>query len=228
MKKECSDEWLSRGKRYWGEHQISNDDVKQSFLLQEDAIIKLLGLFDWHRILEVGCGPFGMIYFIPNAKKKIGIDPLINFYKNDVKFITESNNLVLTNTSGEKLDSIENTSIDVVIVYNVLDHTSKPDEVISEIYRVLKNEGIVYINCHIIRGILCPVRKLLKIFDPAHPHHFSQKDIQKLLEMNQFKTKKEILIKSRYDVVSLKTILTRFYISNFTIFGEKKINNEQR
>ena len=139
MKKECSDEWLARGKRYWGEHQISNDDVKQSFLLQEDAIIKLLGLFDWHRILEVGCGYGRILKRIREAFPKAqitGLDISIEQIKNAKELLRDVEFSVQDIYNGIPF---KDKHFDVVFTSEFMMHV--PPENLQDVYNELKRAG---------------------------------------------------------------------------------------
>lgn len=127
-------------------------------------------------VLEVGCGPKGMIHYIP-AKQKVGIDPLIENYKKlgiledgDVKHLTGV---------GEELD-FPDENFDIIICFNVLDHCEKPPTVCKEMCRVLKNDGRIIFHSHCITPLVKPIRIFLKYVDKPHPWHFTPKEIKNM------------------------------------------------
>ncbi|MEM2191918.1 MAG: class I SAM-dependent methyltransferase [Archaeoglobaceae archaeon] len=129
-------------------------------------------------ILEVGCGKFGLIYFIPDSKIKVGIEPLIHIYSEDIDF-NKSSNIDLIRGIGEYIP-FKDSSFDFIIIFNVLDHTMDPKKVMREVKRVCKNDGrvIFMMNTFEIPLIL---RKILNFFDKPHPHHFNKKEILNML-----------------------------------------------
>ena len=174
-------------KKYW-EWELKRDNL--SFSLFKDKIV-----------CEIGCGPFGMIYTINNAKKKIGVDPLISYYKS-IGLIKENKNIILYNAKGEIIKQIKDKSIDIVICFNVIDHTKNPDKVISEIFRIMKDEGILYLRCNIFKEFFSLFKKILRFIDPPHPHHFSRKNLRQIIENQNFRIIKE----NYYKLSSNKTI----------------------
>ncbi len=84
--------------------------------------------FEGKSILEVGCGPKGMIHYVPGAKK-VGVDPLIEEYRR--LHISEDGNVKHITGVGECL-GFEDGSFDIVVCFNVLDHSEIPQKVIKE------------------------------------------------------------------------------------------------
>ena len=136
---------LNSEKDFWKNpcnyHKFSRD--YWSLVLKRDDLS--FSFFDNKIICEIGCGPFGIIYFINKAKKKYGVDPLINFYK-EIGILKPKDDVILINTAGESVEQIEDKTIDIVICYNVLDHVLNPKKVLSEINRILNNRGILYFH----------------------------------------------------------------------------------
>ena len=81
---------------------------------------------------------------------------------------------MLINSKAERIVELEKESVDIIFALNMLDHTENPKKVLDECFRILNNNGIIYIVCNIVRNILQPIRKLLWIIDKPHPHHFSK------------------------------------------------------
>ena len=144
---------LKAEEKFWNKHEkIYKKTIDLKYFQYED--------FENKVICEVGCGASAYIFNLKNAKKRIGIDPLINYYikKNFIK--NDNPSIVLINSMAEKIIELENESVDIIFALNMLDHTEKPKKVLDECFRILKNNGIIYIVCNIVSNILGPFRKL--------------------------------------------------------------------
>jgi len=86
------------------------------------------------RVLEVGSGAHGLIFGLGN-KFGIGIDPLAEHYKR--LFPVWQGNAQTIVAIGEKLP-FSDSSFDVVLSDNVIDHAQNPIAILEEITRVLK------------------------------------------------------------------------------------------
>jgi len=133
--------------------------------------------FEGKYVLEIGCGPTGMIHYIPGLRK-VGLDSLIEEYRRLDVLKNGGVDHILGN--GERLPFKDQT-FHVVICFNVLDHTQIPESVCKEMVRVLKHRGRVIFHCHFIIPLLKPLRVLLNSFDKPHPWHFTSQEINKLL-----------------------------------------------
>jgi len=98
------------------------------------------------RVLEVGSGAHGLIFGLGN-KSGIGIDPLADHYKR--LFPVWQGNAQTIAAIGEKLP-FSDSSFDVVLSDNVIDHAENPIAILEEITRVLKPSGLFYftVNVH--------------------------------------------------------------------------------
>jgi SAM-dependent methyltransferase len=91
---------------------------------------------------------------------------------------------------------IPDESMDVITMWDVLDHIALPDPLIRRCHAVLKNEGVCFIRTPNVRVQLprARVKRLLvgmrpdrKYLQPRdHLHHYSQGSIRRLLERNGF------------------------------------------
>src|SRR5215813_6208551 len=117
------------------------------------------------KIVEVGCGPHGVVgYLFPNAVK-IGIDPLIARYRERAQPI--GNTLLVTGV-GETLP-IQDNSVDLAFCINVIDHVLNPEMVLKELGRVLKKSGELVLEAHTFPSVLIPFMFL----DKPHTYHWS-------------------------------------------------------
>ncbi len=162
----------------------------------EDSLRKFTNLNNNTRILEIGCGPAGLIFFM-NTGKRFGIDPLMDHYKKGFNKIVDFTATHCTKGMGEVLP-FKNGSFDVAIIHNALDHTAFPSLVLRETRRILKKDGIVYIGINTYSALVYLMSKAYKVFwsiFPAfikkriyppvfrpHPNIMSRKSLLKTLD----------------------------------------------
>ena len=92
--------------------------------------------FKWSQIFELGCGPLGMIEFVP-AASKIAYDPLnshfdklfCNLRSDDIRYISSP------------LDLEVLPSVDFGICFNVLDHTNDAESWFSKFCEKIRIGG---------------------------------------------------------------------------------------
>jgi FkbM family methyltransferase len=93
--------------------------------------------FDGGVVCEIGCGPFGGMLPLVEAKVKYAIDPLINEYLS-VEHDLEGMKLIAA--CGEEIP-LADESVDACYCINTLDHMYNPSRALQEIYRILKPGG---------------------------------------------------------------------------------------
>lgn len=137
-------------------------------------------------ILDIGSGPGGVAKGIHELLKSgkisntkiIALDPLMDFYKNEIKILKEDENLKLLTNKGESIE-LDSASVDLIISTNVLDHCENPEKLISEASRILKPNGLFYPSVHLVYSYLKIISPLIKYFDTNHPHHFTRSMLEK-------------------------------------------------
>ncbi|MDP6763488.1 MAG: class I SAM-dependent methyltransferase [Planctomycetota bacterium] len=149
---------------YW-ERMLAQDGLDPSF-------------FEGARVIELGCGPFGMIHYLDTPREKIGCDPLIETYR-ELGLLQDGGVTHLAGR-GERVD-LPAGSVDVVISYNVLDHVDDPLGSLREAHRLLTEGGRMYLNVHSFPGFLRPVLPWLRYVDTPHPWHFTTAGVRRLL-----------------------------------------------
>ena len=97
------------------------------------------------RVLEVGSGAHGIIFFF-GAKDGVGVDPLADHYAE--LFPQWQDKAKTIAAPGEKLP-FDNSSFDVVLCDNVVDHAENPRRILEEIARVLAPGGMLYFEVNI-------------------------------------------------------------------------------
>ena len=162
--------WLNDDRRlYWQETLNQGFGLDYNFFRNKD-------------VLEIGCGPSGIIFQIDTAKHRIGIEPmeLGNLIGEDWK------KSIVKKGVGEDLP-FEDSSFDIVISFNALDHAINPDGVIRETYRVLRDNGDFLIWIYTLRDTYKPLQGVLNRLDPPHPHHFTYDEIISKVDSNSFR-----------------------------------------
>jgi SAM-dependent methyltransferase len=122
-------------------------------------------IFTGQRVLDLGCGPFGLIHYLDNAKERIRIDPLLPQYESKMPLTGQSLSLAAL---GEHLP-LASSSIDVAICFNALDHMCDPGAALSEISRVLRPGGTLLLMIHTFPAWTRPFFWV----DRLHPHHWT-------------------------------------------------------
>jgi SAM-dependent methyltransferase len=98
------------------------------------------------RVLEVGSGAHGLIFFFDGAER-VGVDPLADYYRE--LFPAWQSKARTLAAFGESLP-FEDSSFDLVLCDNVVDHAESPRRIVEEIARMLKPSGLLYftVNFH--------------------------------------------------------------------------------
>ena len=106
-------------------------------------------MFENKSILDIGCGAGGksLYYLSKGAKEVVGVD-VVEKYKDESYALRDKLNLKdFTFICTDAADMpFEEATFDTIIMNDAMEHVAKPLEVLSEVYRVLKPGGKVYIN----------------------------------------------------------------------------------
>ena len=98
------------------------------------------------RVIEVGSGAHGLIFYF-GARHGVGVDPLAVSYRS--LFPRWQSCAATLAAAGEHLPFADN-SFDVVLCDNVVDHAESPQQIVTELVRILKPGGLLYftVNFH--------------------------------------------------------------------------------
>lgn len=102
------------------------------------------------RVLEVGCGGRGLIFFFESAGLRVGLDPLEADYVR--LFPAWRCGVPTVAAAGESLP-FPDASFDVVLCENVIDHAEKPEAIVSECVRVLAPAGQLFFSVNVHHGL---------------------------------------------------------------------------
>ena len=181
--------WLiaqERERGWWrgylgSERQKSMRKILKARALFFENYIKMnrIELKPYVKILEIGGAGEPVVNFF-SLGGKYALDPLAQDYKSLFADLYKDNCLVCG--KAEFLPFTE-SCFDIVIILNALDHCGNPYEVLAEIGRVLKHNGVILLSLNVtssaavlFRNILLKLILRRKYPDyMQHPHHFSVK-----------------------------------------------------
>ncbi len=119
------------------------------------------------RVVDIGCGPVGLIHFVEGAAERVQIDPLLDRYENRLRLPEPQLSLV---GEAERLP-LAAASVDAAICFNALDHMRDPDAALRELVRVVRPGGRMLLMVHTFPQWAMP----LMWADRMHPHHWTAK-----------------------------------------------------
>lgn len=177
---------------FWDEFSVDalkktyNKRFKRKAQILLNQLKKYIKIDNNTKILQIGCGPEDVINHF-EIGKCYSIDPLADYYKK--RFKVDYNSSHLLKASGEAIP-FEDNYFNIVILANVLDHAHLPTKVLTEINRVLKDQGVLYFENHIyqknflrIANIWGLIRETFKkeVYNIHHPYMFTMQDLKYLL-----------------------------------------------
>lgn len=124
----------------------------RDFLLPRKKILDEVEIRPGFHVLDYGCGPGG---YIPAAAEMVGKSGKIYALDINPHAIKSVKNIA----SKKQLDNVEtilsdrmtwlpDSSVDAVLLYDTFHDLSEPDEVLEELHRVLKPDGILSFGDH--------------------------------------------------------------------------------
>ena len=88
-------------------------------------------------VLDIGCGPRGSLNWAEMARRRVGLDPLAEDYR---ELGIDSHPMEYVAAAAEQMP-FENATFDVITSFNSLDHVEDLDRTVAEIKRVLRPAG---------------------------------------------------------------------------------------
>jgi SAM-dependent methyltransferase len=131
-------------------------------------------------LLEVGAAGAPVISFLP-AAHRIFVDPLFGEIHDLFReqFESESGTSEFHSEPAEDLSFIAPDSVDTAFCLNVLDHTERPERILSQLARTLAPDGVLLLSVDCYSGLWLRLRSLRMLLrgknqnDILHPHHFT-------------------------------------------------------
>jgi len=124
----------------------------RDFLRPRKDVVKEVGIREGFQVLDYGCGPGSYVRAVAELVGKSGkiyaLD--INLLAiQTVKKIAEKNRLTNVETILSSCKTVlPDDSIDVVLLYDTFHDLTDPDEVLEELHRVLKPNGVLSFSDH--------------------------------------------------------------------------------
>lgn len=159
---------------------VSNGQ-KDRHALFFDRILKLLGAHnpsEPFRVLEIGCGSGWAIRYIHPSIKFVAID-LGDVYRDEL----EESGIEFhdMDASVDRLP-LENRSVKIVMLNHLIEHMVRPEYMVGEIYRVLSDDGFLYVRTPNIERV-----KFSFWDDYTHVNPFTVKGLEHLMAASGFK-----------------------------------------
>lgn len=168
------DDFIAKGQRDW--------------LLGQLAFIgKPLDAWKDSVVVEFGPGPAGFVEYI-EAREKHGVEPLIEKYRNDYPHLQKSEVLYHA-AAAEHVPAIPDNHADLVICFNMLDHTIDPKQVMNELLRIAKPDADFLFQVNLYREESEILNRPAE-HAALHPHTFLLDNMPGFLESHRCKVSK--------------------------------------
>jgi len=185
--------------------------IKDLFLFLKPNRVKIIkNLKKEGKILDIGCGEGGFLFDMHKEGWKV--------YGNDISKTGcdfARRELGLENIYDKDLLSLDfpEDFFDIVTMWHTLEHMKKPREILRRINRLLKDDGILIIECPDFSNLQSRFfrEKSFALDLPRHFYQFTPKTLEKLLKLTGFKIRKrDYIVNSRISFISLKMSILRW------------------
>jgi len=126
--------------------------IFRDFFLPRKNILAEVGIKPGFSILDYGCGPGSYTIAAARLVGKSGKVYALDIHRlaiQKVKSMSEKKKLTNVETIlSDCATGLPDRSLDVALLYDTFHDLSKPDEVLAELHRVLKPNGILSFNDH--------------------------------------------------------------------------------
>jgi ubiquinone/menaquinone biosynthesis C-methylase UbiE len=118
-------------------------------------ILKEVGIKPGYHVLDYGCGSGSYIIDTSRLVGESGIVHALDVHPLAIKMVqARASKMKLTNVCTIHSDcrtGLPDESLDVVLLYDTFHDLTKPDDVLKEIHRVIKSNGILSFSDHHIK-----------------------------------------------------------------------------
>jgi ubiquinone/menaquinone biosynthesis C-methylase UbiE len=171
--------------------------VRAELIQKSEEINKIIRSFfekiETLKILQIGPGGNGEINFLRG--ERYAIDPIASFLKENCSVLIDPRVNFIDGVAEDL--PFPDSFFDVILIINVLDHCDRPEEVLNELHRCLKKNGLLILDVHVYNFITSALHNKLNFIDKEHPHAFTSGQI-------------ESFIKDDYDIVEKKLTDIKF------------------
>ena len=124
----------------------------RDFLLPRKYVLEEVGIQPGFHVLDFGCGPGTYTTIVAELVGRTGKIYALDIHPLAIQQVQKTaSKKKLTNITticSDCLTDLENSSIDVVLLYDTFHHLSNPDLVLEELHRTLKPNGILSFSDH--------------------------------------------------------------------------------
>jgi len=165
--------------QYHGERKPSPRRVMRAWKNGRRIATRLIPQFNRQTpILEIGAGLGCNVKALSMAGfPASGIEPNLDFQKYAVEHLqAKVTNDTLENLKGDQTHQ-------AILLVHVIEHLRSPTAAFRQIHQLLREDGLLYIECPNLAGPFAPPAKL---FHFAHIHNFTHETMRHLAEHNGF------------------------------------------
>lgn len=149
--------WQRNRLRQMGKHLgIETDPALNEWCARQSAV-------------EIGAGPCPALSAAPRWRRAVAVDPLARGYAEEGLLTSAAGHVTYLEATGERIP-LPTGFADLVIIENALDHVSDPSTVVTEIRRLLRPGGLLWM-----------LVDLSEYSDHMHPHPFNEARLRSLL-----------------------------------------------
>jgi len=137
------------------------------------------------RMCDIGCGAGAALQA---AKKRGWIVEGVEPCKKARKLISENFGITVKNELLHE-DTFADGELDLVTVFQVIEHLVNPTKFLSRVYKILKPGGVLYLDCPNIDSLSCKLfrKNHVHFSGRVHLNYFTPQTITKMLESTGYK-----------------------------------------
>lgn len=183
---------LKYQKEFWSNQKVQKRHKDRGTRIKywypyQSLFLKYVTLNGTEKMLDVGCGPTGILVSFQSGKR-YGVDPLIRFFREKYKMPVD---IEYVEGISERLP-FKYTCFDVVFIFNLLDQIENPFRTIREVRRVLKKQGHLFCGVDTFDGLTYLKDRIKNFYGRQtgtcghHTQSFSKEKFENLLRSNGF------------------------------------------
>src|SRR6516164_7467916 len=172
-----------RGEEY-RDYSAERPTLEKHFRARLNQLLKHIPEARSKHLLEIGCA-YG--FFLDLAKEYFASVEGVDVASHAIRYANE--HLNVTATEADFLDYTPRNSIDIVCMWDTVEHLQSPHAYIEKLARMLSPGGIVALTTGDIGSIVARLRgrRWRQIHPPTHLHYFSRRTLTELLRLQGFR-----------------------------------------